>query len=103
MTHREDPAEALTLEKIKVVTRLQAMETALEHLIEIKQQEHKDVRALLEKHSTSLYGNGHEGLMVRMDRLEQIEKNRLWAWRTVFGCVVGLVVKAFFDMVVSLR
>ena len=45
-------------------------------------------------------GNGKPGAKIRIDRLEQVEQNRIWAWRTMFGCVAGLVLKAVFDLMV---
>ena len=74
-------------EQTELRERLMRVETQLVELLE------KVDRVL-----KSLDGNGGPGLKTRLDRLEQIEKNRLWTWRCVLGSVVGLVVKAGFDL-----
>jgi len=53
----------------------------------------------LDKLLASIYGNGREGLLVRVDRLEQDEGRRKWGVRLVAASVVGLIVKAFWGVV----
>lgn len=39
-------------------------------------------------------GNGHKGLVVKIDRLEQDSTRARWLWRAVVGALVPLIVAA---------
>ncbi|NLF30560.1 MAG: hypothetical protein GX591_06700 [Planctomycetes bacterium] len=43
-----------------------------------------------------LEGNGRDGLLVRVDRLEQAEQRRSWLVRVIAAAVVGLIAKTMF-------
>ena len=43
-----------------------------------------------------LEGNGREGLLVRVDRLEQAEQRRSWLVRVIAAAVVALIAKVAF-------
>ena len=44
----------------------------------------------------AIFGNGREGVVTRVDRLEQTDKRRSWFERAVIGAVVALLVGAVF-------
>lgn len=46
-----------------------------------------------------LHGNGREGLIVRIDRLEQREKEHKWAMGVIFTTLVGLVATTIWRVV----
>ena len=43
-----------------------------------------------------LEGNGRDGLLVRVDRLEQAEQRRSWLVRVIAAAVIGLIAKMTF-------
>ncbi len=43
-----------------------------------------------------LEGNGRDGLLVRVDRLEQTEQRRSWLVRVIAAAVIGLIAKLMF-------
>ncbi|MFW6145748.1 MAG: hypothetical protein ACOC7R_00275 [Planctomycetota bacterium] len=43
-----------------------------------------------------LEGNGRDGLLVRVDRLEQAEQRRSWLVRVIAAVVIGLIAKMTF-------
>ena len=45
-----------------------------------------------------LEGNGSDGLIVRVDRLEQSEERRKWAVRALAGAIAGVAAKAFWGV-----
>ena len=53
----------------------------------------------LDKLLTVIDGNGREGLIVRVDRLEQIEGRRKWTSRLVATSVGALIVKALWGLI----
>ena len=62
------------------------------------QAEQRDQSGKLDRILKHLEGNGREGLIVKVDRLEQSEERRKWALRAIAGAVVGLAVKAFWGV-----
>lgn len=63
--------------------------------IEQAQEAHGKV---LDRIDRGINGNGDVGLKTRLDRLEQIEKNRKWAIRTLAAAVAGMLVRAFYGL-----
>ena len=41
--------------------------------------------------SLTVYGNGHDGLKVKVDRIEQSNATRKWAERTLIGLITALL------------
>lgn len=46
-----------------------------------------------------LHGNGREGLIIRVDRLEQESSRRKWTMGVVFTALVGLTLTTFWRFV----
>jgi Uri superfamily endonuclease len=81
----------LTLEKLKIVERLDTINTAVITFTE----SHRQIRELLYKHDSTLYGdgNGNKGMAVRVDRLEQDFENRKWHIRMLWSAIVAAIAK----------
>jgi|SRR3990167_800368 len=93
-------AEELTLEKLRVSERVQSLEDAIKNLIVLKERDHRDLQAMLQRHDRALYGNGQEGLITRFSKHEQsltVLTRVLWAMATV---LISLGLKAVFDKLV---
>lgn len=78
----------LSLEKLKIVEKLEAVNTSLAVLT----NSHNAINAMIQKHNDMLYGdgNGKKGMAVRMDRLETDFENRRWHVRLIWGAIVGV-------------
>jgi hypothetical protein len=88
-------SDDLTLEKLEISKKIGTLEVAVGSLTENIKISHTTMQNLLEKHNDSLYGdgNGKVGMNVRVDRLEQIEDNRKWHLRALWGSIVAAVLK----------
>lgn len=53
---------------------------------------------MLGQHDDILTENGREGLVVRMDRLEQVEKKRTWTIRALVTGLVALVGRVIYGL-----
>ena len=75
--------------------RLARIETLLEYLTEklTKHQREVDQRAARVERTVYGDGNGHCGMVVRLDRLEQDTERRVWRERAVIITVLGMLVK----------
>lgn len=73
-------ADQLTLEKLKIHERLASIETKMDGFME-----------RIEYHDSIINGNGHEGVKVKIDRLEVESSNRKWHIRTLWVVVLGAV------------
>jgi len=77
------------------IKRIQEMDTRLREL-EIKSTEFFTAQGAEKKDTDHIkqliFGNGRNGLVVRLDRLEQSEKVRKWHIRTLWVGIVGLVI-----------
>lgn len=98
--------DILTLEKLRIDERLQGVEKQLEVLIQLKETEHESlsksmerILALVEKHEKMLFGNGHPGLNVRVDRVEKAEEGRVWTMRLIWTSIAALAAKILYDLV----
>lgn len=91
--------EQFTLEKQRVTERLGAVEQELVRL-STKLDGHSDlVTDLLKEHQRFIQGNGTPGASVRLDRLETADRTRLARERVAATAVIGLVVKALWELV----
>lgn len=81
----------LTLEKLKIVEKLEALGLALASFSE----SHRQINELIRKHDFTLYGdgNGNPGMSVRVDRLQQDFENRKWHIRIIWGAILGAIAK----------
>lgn len=85
-------SEELNLEKLKIHERLTVIETKFDGMDEKVDVIYKNI----------VGSNGNVGLVTKVDRLEQTEKdrrnsaNRLWT--AVIGTGVGLIGKVFYDL-----
>lgn len=59
----------------------------------------KGMREQLDTICLFINGNGQLGVKVRIDRLEQTEQGRVWAWRMLVTTVIGLVLKAGLEAI----
>ena len=80
-----DITDALTLEKLKIHERLASIETKLDAFLD----GHK-------KHSEIIFGNGDEGLKLKIDRLEVDYESRKWHFRTLWAVVIGIIGNLIF-------
>jgi len=53
---------------------------------------------LLERIVNGIDGDGEPGIKTRLDRLEQVEKNRKWAIRTLAAAVIGILTRILYGM-----
>ncbi len=59
----------------------------------------EDIAAVIQKHDREIYGDGNiEGVRSRVSVLEDAEKKRTLRERVMFGSVIGLLFKAFWDL-----
>lgn len=102
-----DQEHELTLEKLKISERLHEVEISLTKFVE-KFEAHieKDqlildrVSKIVEKHDDTLYGrNGSDGMKVDIDRLKQKEIMRNWFYAAVGISIIGLVVRAVWEII----
>jgi hypothetical protein len=95
MVKVDDRLRSLELQQQKNATYLEGEVTNIVRLM-------SEVRDILKRHDTMFFGtNGNAGMMTRLDRLEQSEKSRQWFQRAVAVTSVGLVLKIFWDIIIS--
>lgn len=61
--------------------------------------DNKSIKSRINKHEEILNGNGHEGLVIRVDRLMQSEVSRVWHIRAIWVAIIGGVGKYFLGWV----
>lgn len=96
----------LSLEKLKIVDRLQSAETAIalsteamRNLTEQFKRTMQTMEQIIAKHNDELYGReDRAGLKIAVDRLIQTERERTWIIRAIITAVVGLVGKLGLDV-----
>ena len=71
------------LEK-EIIERLTRIEAHVENLVNIEQE-----------HSLLLRGNGKDGLVVRLDRLEQTGRKQSWTLRALFLALLTALAAVF--------
>ena len=90
----------LTLEKLKIVERLQMLEDAQKYHTQLREQYNTENRDILNNILDSirqirdtLYGegNGKPGHGIRMDRIEQLLKLLMWVLGTITFIFFGLM------------
>lgn len=98
----------LMLEKMKIDDRLRSVEAQVIKMTEIITAHYNVSSALLEKLTRQLdaqdliiRGDGKKelGLSTRVDRLEQSEETRKWAFRTMIGATIAMIIKIFHDLI----
>ena len=61
-----------------------------------------NTQQMVMKHNEFLFGNGTNGeksISVRIDRLEGYEESRKWTFRVMWGAIITLFTKIFYDFV----
>ena len=81
----------LTTQQQLITVKLQTMDVRREEM-------HVENQNALRPFQVFLYGNGKPGAEVRMDRIEQREQSREKTGWLVMASVIGLVIKAVFDL-----
>lgn len=58
------------------------------------------IQERLNKHEVFLFGNGddHKGVSLRLDRIEGAEDARKWTFRVMWGAIITMLTKTFYDM-----
>lgn len=92
-------SDGLTLEKMKVVERLNALESKLDILItELKiSNESRDKN--IDKLNHIIIGNGEKGLAERVRNLEEDEAKRKDYLRITWVAIIGLACKSIWDWI----
>lgn len=90
-------SDGLTLEKAKVVERLNAVETKLDVLIAELHIKNNNVRENIEKLNHIIIGNGEKGLTEKVRNLEDIETKRRDYSKAIWGSIVVLASKSVWD------
>jgi len=96
----------LSLEKLKIVDRLQATETAIALSTEATKtltsqfkETMERMEQILNKHDDELYGReDRAGIKISVDRLIQTERSRTWLLRVIVTAIIGLVSKLGVDI-----
>lgn len=90
----------LSLEKLKIVQQLQDLRTEvaisterLKVLADRVESQAAILKISVERHEHLLFGNGNSGLIVRIDRLEQVVQTVRWLW----GFIIPLILSQFYD------
>lgn len=95
MDRIDDRLRTLELQQQGASTRL---ENEVGNLVKMM----SEIRDIIKRHDTMFFGNnGSAGLVTRLDRLEQTEKNRAWVYKVALGTSVTLVVKILWDIVMT--
>lgn len=94
-----------TLEKLRIHDRLAEVELTLARLTSHLEAElpHtmetlEALQGLVKRHEETLHGNNRPGMNVRLDRLEQTEKNRTLNLRLLWGAIIGVGAKIASDL-----
>jgi len=93
ITKIEDRLRSLELQTQKNSTHIEA---EVGNLIKLT----VEIRDLIKHHETLFFGNnGNPGLVTRLDRLEQADSSRRWGLRAVITLLIGLIVKALWEVI----
>lgn len=102
-------SQDLTLEKLKVVEQLQQLKTQVDQLAILREQYHLEnsdkmlrLQGSLDKILELIEGNGKPGLKVRIDRLEQVQRQAEWAYKTVIAICVLLALQQVAEWIMQL-
>ncbi len=81
--------------------RLARIEALLEHLTETTEVRHTQFEERWREIRRTVYGdgNGYKGMLVRIDRMEQADANRVWRERLLITAVIGLVLRTIHTLV----
>lgn len=92
-------SDGLTLEKMKVVERLNALESKLDILItELKiSNESRDEN--IDRLNHIIIGNGEKGVAERVRNLEEDESKRKDYLRITWVAIIGLACKSIWDWI----
>jgi hypothetical protein len=85
-------SDGLTLEKAKVVERLNTLETKFDIYI-------KQVQDNNEKLNHIIIGNGQQGLVDKVRNLEDEEKKRKDYLKVTWVAIIGLACKSVWEMI----
>ena len=91
--------DELTLEKMAIHTRLQAVEIELQQVCKEINIDRGDIKELLKKHETAIYGsNCTPGLKIQVDRIEGFigHIKGLWSAIGTIGVATGGVIIKMF-------
>lgn len=91
-------SDGLTLEKAKVVERLNAVETKLDVLIAELHIKNNNIRENVEKLNHIIIGNGEKGLSEKVRNLEEAEAKRKDYLKVTWVAIIGLACKSVWDM-----
>ena len=81
----------LTKDEVREIVQYEVRDIVRQEFALMSEQLHR-----MDHHIT---GNGtpERGVLIRMDRLEQVERRREWTLRTIGAMVLGLLVNAFWS------
>ncbi len=91
----------------ELVNKLHLMDNSISNLVVLSTETLKSQMALtseaqkmLYKHNEFLFGdsNGNKGVSIRVDRLEGIEEAHRWTFRAMWGALITLIGKVFYDI-----
>lgn len=73
-------------------------------LVEIKKANHEEIKEIVKKHDSIIYGNGHEGMRTQLDRLmqekqvrESKEESTRAHYLAIYGGLILLAIKEVFS------
>jgi len=66
--------------------------------LESERESRKEIRAMIEKHTHIIFGNGEPGFKTRLDRIEQSESNRTWHIRAVWAAILTMLARIGHDI-----
>lgn len=101
-----------SLEKLKINDRLHAVELQVARLVshmeseigtftrlqETANENFRVLREILNRHDKLFFGDGTPGILMKTDRLEQLEESRKWHFGAIWAGIIGIVTKIFYDI-----
>lgn len=87
--------EQFTLEKMEVNKRLSLLETS--HAVVVNKLD--TVHDCVDRIEKMMVGNGDRGLLMKVDRLEQLEKSRTRHFFAIWAGFIAIACKAIIDFI----
>lgn len=96
----------LTLEKARVVERLTNVESEIKSFVELKRLENQHIQEASERHAqlleritSTIYGNGQKGLLTTLSGHEQVLRLMIWVMGITCASTFTLGIRAIFQAV----
>lgn len=92
-------SDGLTLEKMKVVERLNSLESKFDVLIAELKIKNENMESNVDKLNHIILGNGQKGIAERVRNLEDSENKRQKVVSVFGASIIGLIAKQVWDFI----